>query len=66
MTSLCFIDDPLPALREMWRVTRHALVLGLLNRHSLLHREKHGQGGCPLGHGQGGGQGVAASTGTDA
>ncbi|HYQ71667.1 MAG TPA: class I SAM-dependent methyltransferase, partial [Gammaproteobacteria bacterium] len=44
VTSLCFIDDPLPALREMWRVTRHALVLGLLNRYSLLHREKHGQG----------------------
>jgi SAM-dependent methyltransferase len=45
VTSLCFIDDPLPALREMWRVTRHALVLGLLNRYSLLHREKHGHGG---------------------
>jgi len=44
VTSLCFIDAPLTALREMWRVTRHALVLGLLNRYSLLHREKHGQG----------------------
>jgi SAM-dependent methyltransferase len=44
VTSLCFIDDPVPALREMWRVTRHTLVLGLLNRHSLLHRQKQGQG----------------------
>ena len=45
VTSLCFIEDPLLALREMWRVTRHTLVLGLLNRHSLLHWRKQGQGG---------------------
>jgi len=44
VTSLCFVDDPLPALREMWRVTRHTLVLGLLNRHSLLYRQKQGEG----------------------
>ena len=44
VTSLCFIDDPLQVLREMWRVTRHALVLGLLNRHSLLHWKKKGRG----------------------
>jgi len=44
VTSLCFIDDPLQVLREMWRVSRHALVLGLLNRHSLLHWRKQGQG----------------------
>jgi SAM-dependent methyltransferase len=44
VTSLCFIDEPLQALREMWRVTRHAMVLGLLNRHSLLHLRKQGQG----------------------
>lgn len=44
VTSLCFIDDPVQALRELWRVTRHALVLGLLNRHSLLHWRKQGQG----------------------
>lgn len=44
VTSLCFIDDPLQALREMWRVTQYTLVLGLLNRHSLLHWEKQGQG----------------------
>jgi len=34
----------LQVLREMWRVTRHAMVLGLLNRHSLLHLRKQGQG----------------------
>ena len=45
VTSLCFIEDPLLALREMWRVTRHTLVLGLLNRRSLLHWKKQGQGG---------------------
>lgn len=44
VTSLCFVEDPLQALREMWRVTRHSLALGLLNRHSLLHWEKQGQG----------------------
>ena len=44
VTSLCFINDPLPALRELWRVTRHVLVLGLLNRYSLLHWKKQGQG----------------------
>jgi SAM-dependent methyltransferase len=44
VTSLCFIDEPLQVLREMWRVTRHAMVLGLLNRHSLLHLRKQGQG----------------------
>ena len=44
VTSLCFINDPLPVLRELWRVTRHVLVLGLLNRHSLLHWKKQGQG----------------------
>jgi ubiquinone/menaquinone biosynthesis C-methylase UbiE len=45
ITSLCFIEEPLQVLREMWRVTRHTLVLGLLNRHSLLHWKKKGQGG---------------------
>ena len=44
VTSLCFIDDPLQALREMWRVTRYSLALGLLNRYSLHHWEKQGQG----------------------
>lgn len=45
ITSLCFVADASCALREMWRVTRHAVLLGLLNRHSLLYREKREHGG---------------------
>lgn len=45
VTSLCFVDDPRSAMGEMWRVARHGIVLGLLNRHSLLHHQKAGQGG---------------------
>lgn len=45
ITSLCFIDDPKRALSEMWRVCRQTVVIGLLNRHSLLFRQKHGRGG---------------------
>jgi len=44
VTSLCFITDTPGALREMWRVARCAVLLGLLNRHSLLHRQKRGRG----------------------
>ncbi|MGW8248242.1 MAG: class I SAM-dependent methyltransferase, partial [Acidiferrobacterales bacterium] len=40
VTSLCFIDDVNTALREMWRVSRKGVVLGLLNRRSLLYRER--------------------------
>lgn len=49
VTSLCFIDEPLLVLQEMWRVTRHTLVLGLLNRHSLLHWKKQGGQGSYAG-----------------
>lgn len=45
ITSLCFVEPPLQAIKEMWRVARHAIILGLLNRHSLLFRAKHNQGG---------------------
>ncbi|HEY9147654.1 MAG TPA: class I SAM-dependent methyltransferase, partial [Gammaproteobacteria bacterium] len=45
VTSLCFVPEPQPALAEMWRVCRRGVVLGLLNRHSLLHRQKAGSGG---------------------
>ncbi|NIR96669.1 MAG: class I SAM-dependent methyltransferase [Gammaproteobacteria bacterium] len=45
VTSLCFIADPARALREMWRVARRGVTLGLLNRDSLLHRRKAGRGG---------------------
>lgn len=45
VTSLCFMADPEIALKELWRVSRHAVVLGVLNRHSLLYRQKRGRGG---------------------
>lgn len=41
ITSLCFIHDPQHALSEMWRVSRKGVVLGLLNRNSLLYLLKH-------------------------
>lgn len=44
VTSLCFIADAPGALQEMWRVARCAVSLGLLNRRSLLYRQKHGRG----------------------
>ncbi|MCR4347784.1 MAG: class I SAM-dependent methyltransferase [Sulfuricaulis sp.] len=44
VTSLCFIPDAPGALREMWRVARRAVLLGLLNRRSLLYRRKHDRG----------------------
>jgi SAM-dependent methyltransferase len=45
VTSLCFVPEPAAALRELWRVCRHGVVLGLLNRQSLLYHRKHGRGG---------------------
>ncbi len=44
VTSLCFVPEPEKALAEMWRVSRHGVVLGLLNHHSLLYLLKHGHG----------------------
>lgn len=44
VTALCFIADQRQALREMVRVTRERIVLGLLNRASLLYLQK-GRGG---------------------
>jgi len=44
ITSFCFIDEPHKALSEMWRVSKKGLVLGLLNRHSLLYLQKSGRG----------------------
>ena len=40
VTSLCFIEPPGAAVREMWRVARRSVVLGLLNRNSLLWLKK--------------------------
>ncbi len=45
VTSLCFVAEASSALRELWRVARHAVLLGLLNRHSLLYRGKRDRGG---------------------
>jgi SAM-dependent methyltransferase len=44
VTSLCFVAAERDALREIVRVTRRRLALGLLNRHSLLYLRK-GRGG---------------------
>lgn len=44
ITSFCFIADEVQALTELARVTRRRVALGLLNRHSLLYRQKCGQG----------------------
>lgn len=45
VTSLCFVEPPARALAELWRVSRRGVVLGLLNRSSLLYRFKHGRRG---------------------
>lgn len=45
VTSLCFIAAQRQAVQEMIRVTRRRLVLGLLNRHSLLYLQKGRRGG---------------------
>ncbi|OIQ98660.1 malonyl-[acyl-carrier protein] O-methyltransferase [mine drainage metagenome] len=45
VTALCFIQNEKQALSEMLRVARRRVVLGLLNRHSLLHFSKGRNGG---------------------
>jgi SAM-dependent methyltransferase len=45
ITSLCFVPEPEIALRQMWRAARRGVLLGLLNRRSLLFRRKAGRGG---------------------
>lgn len=45
ITSLCFVSKPEQALSEMWRVSRKAVILGLLNRHSLLYYMKRNSKG---------------------
>ena len=44
VTSLCFVENPVRALEEMWRVSRRGVNLGLLNRRSLLYLMKHEHG----------------------
>ncbi len=51
VTTLCFIQDEKQALREMLRVARRKVVLGLLNRHSLLYLAKGWCGGRGAYHG---------------
>lgn len=50
ITSLCFIDDPVLALQEIWRVTRGTCLIGMLNKQSLLYREKHTHGSYRQAH----------------
>ncbi len=45
ITSLCFVSEPEQALAEMWRVSRKAVILGLLNRNSLLYYMKRNSKG---------------------
>jgi ubiquinone/menaquinone biosynthesis C-methylase UbiE len=40
ITSLCFVAEPEKAISEMLRVSRHGVILGLLNRHGVLHKQK--------------------------
>jgi len=40
ITSLCFVEPAEQALQGMWRVSRRGLLLGLLNKHSLLYWQK--------------------------
>ncbi len=44
ITSLCFVTQPEKALMEMWRLASRGVLLGLLNRRSLLYRQKQGRG----------------------
>ena len=51
VTALCFVEQWPRALPEIVRVSRRRLVLGLLNRHSLLWLGKGRQGGSGAYHG---------------
>ena len=45
VAALCFMRDQAAALAEMFRVTRRRIVVGLLNRRSLLYLAKGRHGG---------------------
>ena len=51
VTALCFIQDERRALQQLMRVARKRITLGLLNRHSLLYRQKGRGGGTGAYHG---------------
>ena len=40
ITRLCFVGPQQQALQDMWRVVRRGLLLGVLNKHSLLYWQK--------------------------
>lgn len=44
VTSICFIEKAEEAITEMWRVSRKAIVLGMLNKNSLLYKQKYNHG----------------------
>ncbi|MFW5943129.1 MAG: class I SAM-dependent methyltransferase [Chloroflexota bacterium] len=49
ITTLEFVSDPRQALREALRVARQGVILGVLNRHSLLGRQRAREGGAVWG-----------------
>ena len=51
VTALCFIQDQRRALQQLLRVARKRIALGLLNRNSLLYRQKGRDGGTGAYHG---------------
>ena len=49
ITALCFVEDEVKAMKEIVRVARRRFALGLLNRDSLLYREKGRRAGSYAG-----------------
>lgn len=60
VTSLCFVEDEARAMKEIVRVARRRFALGLLNRDSLLYREKGRRAGSYAGARWHSGRSVAA------
>jgi len=44
VTSLCFVAEPEKAIREMLRVSRKGIVIGLLNHEGRLYAQKYNRG----------------------
>lgn len=45
ITTLAFLSDPIQALTEAFRVTRKGIILGVINKHSLLGGQYRQKGG---------------------
>lgn len=60
VTALCFVENEVKAMKEILRVARRRFGLGLLNRDSLLYREKGRSAGSYAGARWHGGRSVAA------